>query len=164
MKCWLKLLFLVFLFKTVYVSNIPYTTRWGDLKDLFREKVGDILYCEVFEKNGKSLGIGAIEFNTQTDAERAVKIMNKYEMGKFILRARRGLASTSRAFWHWTKYLNFWKATVAFRFASTQRASRRVKPKSKRPRLAHPHPVLTTVLQAVHKSTINGRLLYPRTY
>jgi len=85
---------LVFLFKTVYVSNIPYTTRWGDLKDLFREKVGDILYCEVFEKNGKSLGVGAIEFNTQTDAERAVKIMNKYEMGKFILRARRGLAST----------------------------------------------------------------------
>ncbi len=84
----------------MYVSNIPYTTRWGDLKDLFREKVGDILYCEVFEKNGKSLGIGAIEFNTQTDAERAVKIMNKYEMGKFILRARRGLASTSRAFWH----------------------------------------------------------------
>ncbi len=79
----LILLFLPFLFKTVYVSNIPYTTRWGDLKDLFREKVGEILYCEVFEKAGKSLGVGAIEFNTQTDAERAVKIMNKYEMGKF---------------------------------------------------------------------------------
>ena len=66
--------------KTVYVSNIPYETRWTDLKDLFRAKVGDIMYCEVFEKDGKSLGVGAIEFKTVSDAERAVNVMHQYEI------------------------------------------------------------------------------------
>lgn len=67
--------------KTVYVSNIPYDTRWTDLKDLFRDKVGDIMYCEVFEKDSKSLGVAAIEFKTVEDAERAVQIMHQYELG-----------------------------------------------------------------------------------
>lgn len=67
--------------KTVYVSNIPYTTRWTDLKDLFRDKVGDIMFCEVFEKDGKSLGVGSVEFSNEKDADRAVNIMNQYEMG-----------------------------------------------------------------------------------
>ena len=63
------------------MSNIPYETRWTDLKDLFRSKVGDIMYCEVFEKDYKSLGVGAIEFKTVDDAERAVKLMHQYELG-----------------------------------------------------------------------------------
>lgn len=67
--------------KTVYVSNIPYDTRWTDLKDLFRDKVGDIMYCEVFEKDSKSLGVAAIEFKTVEDAERAVQVMHQYELG-----------------------------------------------------------------------------------
>lgn len=67
--------------KTVYVSNIPYETRWTDLKDLFRDKVGDVMYCEVFEKDGRSLGVGAVEFKTESDAERAVKIMHQYDLG-----------------------------------------------------------------------------------
>jgi RNA recognition motif-containing protein len=50
------------------------------LKDLFREKVGDIMFCEVFEKDGKSLGSAAMEFRTVTDAERAVEIMHHYEL------------------------------------------------------------------------------------
>ncbi len=67
--------------KTVYVSNIPYETRWPDLKDLFRNKVGDIMYCEVFEKDSRSLGVAAIEFKTIDDAERAVQVMHQYELG-----------------------------------------------------------------------------------
>ncbi len=65
----------------MYVSNIPYDTRWTDLKDLFRNKVGDIMYCEVFEKDSKSLGVAAIEFKTVDDAERAVSVMHQYEIG-----------------------------------------------------------------------------------
>lgn len=64
------------------MSNIPYTTRWTDLKDLFRDKVGDIMFCEVFEKDGKSLGVGSVEFSNEKDADRAVNIMNQYEMGE----------------------------------------------------------------------------------
>ena len=63
------------------MSNIPYETRWPDLKDLFRNKVGDIMYCEVFEKDSRSLGVAAIEFKTIDDAERAVQVMHQYELG-----------------------------------------------------------------------------------
>ena len=66
--------------KTVYISNIPYEIRWTQLKDLFREKVGDIMFCEVFEKDGKSIGSAAMEFRTILDAERAVEIMHHYEL------------------------------------------------------------------------------------
>lgn len=39
------------------------------------------MYCEVFEKDGRSQGVGAIEFKTESDAERAVKLMHQYEIG-----------------------------------------------------------------------------------
>ena len=38
------------------------------------------MYCEVFEKDGRSLGVGAIEFKTVADAERAVTLMHQQEM------------------------------------------------------------------------------------
>ena len=59
---------------------MPYEVRWTELKDLFRQKVGDVLYCEVFERDGKSLGVGTMEFRLVSDARRAVEIMNQYEM------------------------------------------------------------------------------------
>jgi RNA recognition motif-containing protein len=67
--------------KTVYVSNIPYDLRWTDLKDLFRDKVGDVVYCEVFEKDGRSMGVATLEFRTVSDAERAIEVMHQYELG-----------------------------------------------------------------------------------
>lgn len=64
------------------MSNIPYDVRWTELKDLFRAKVQvEPLYCELFEKDGKSLGVGAIEFKTVSDAEKAVEVMHQYELG-----------------------------------------------------------------------------------
>jgi hypothetical protein len=46
------------------------------------QQVGDIMFCEVFEtREGRSQGVAAIEFNTEKDAERAVRVMNQYEMG-----------------------------------------------------------------------------------
>lgn len=67
--------------KTIYVSNIPYDVRWPDLKDLFRNKVGEIVFCEVFEKDNRSLGVGSIEFKNRSDAEKAVEVMHQYEIG-----------------------------------------------------------------------------------
>ena len=63
------------------MSNIPYEVKWTELKDLFRSKVGDIVYCEVYEKDGRSLGTGTIEFKQISDAERSVEIMHQYELG-----------------------------------------------------------------------------------
>ena len=67
--------------KTIYISNIPYEVRWTELKDLFRSKItDDIVYCEIFEKDGKSMGVGSMEFKNISDAERAVEEMNQYEI------------------------------------------------------------------------------------
>lgn len=52
------------------------------MKDLFRSKLGvEPNYCELFEKDGKSLGVGSIEFKSVSDAERAVEVMHQYEIG-----------------------------------------------------------------------------------
>ena len=51
------------------------------MKDLFKSKIGEIHFCEVFEKDNKSLGVGTIEFKLLEDAEKAVELMNQYDMG-----------------------------------------------------------------------------------
>lgn len=70
--------------RTIFVSNIPYEVKWAELKDLFREKVGEsaVVYCEIYERqsDGKSLGVATVEFRTVADAERAVDIMHSHEM------------------------------------------------------------------------------------
>ncbi|CAF3509045.1 unnamed protein product [Adineta steineri] len=67
--------------KTVHVSNIPYDMRWTALKDLFRTEVGEVMYTEVFERDGKSLGCGSVEFRTIEEAKRAVEKMHQFEYG-----------------------------------------------------------------------------------
>lgn len=42
----------------VFVSNIPYEYRWQDIKDLFRNQVGDVQFVELFvDDNDKPKGI-----------------------------------------------------------------------------------------------------------
>ena len=67
--------------KTVFVSNVPYEVKWPELKDLFKSKIGEIHFCEIFEKDNRSLGVGTIEFKLLEDAEKAVELMNQYDMG-----------------------------------------------------------------------------------
>jgi RNA recognition motif-containing protein len=67
--------------KTVFVSNIPYDVKWPELKDLFKSKIGEIHFCEIFERDNKSLGVGTIEFKLLEDAEKAVELMNQYDLG-----------------------------------------------------------------------------------
>ncbi|CAF4482450.1 unnamed protein product [Rotaria socialis] len=57
--------------KTIHVSNIPYDMTWIALKDLFRTEVGQVIYIEVFEQDGKSLGCGSVEFRTVEEAKHA---------------------------------------------------------------------------------------------
>lgn len=41
----------------VYISNVPYTVRWMELKDLVREKAGEVNFVEMLETgDGKSKG------------------------------------------------------------------------------------------------------------
>lgn len=46
---------------------------WQDLKDRFRERVGETTYCDVrMNEEGRSKGYGFICFARDDDAERAI--------------------------------------------------------------------------------------------
>lgn len=83
----------------MFVSNLPLDIRWFDLKDLFRRKVGDIVFSEVFEKDQKPLGFGAVTFRTTRDADRAVDVMDGYDLAghKMIVKLDRDGSRTRRA-------------------------------------------------------------------
>ncbi|UYV63427.1 HNRNPM [Cordylochernes scorpioides] len=66
--------------KRVYVTNIPYNCRWSDLKDLFRDKVGDVAYVDLFEDEaGRFKGNGIVEFNNAESVQKAIDVLNKFE-------------------------------------------------------------------------------------
>ncbi|XP_078283653.1 myelin expression factor 2 [Rhinoraja longicauda] len=66
----------------VFISNIPYDTKWQVIKDLMREKVGDVIYVELFkDAEGKSRGCGVVEFKAEDLVTKALDVMNKYDLG-----------------------------------------------------------------------------------
>lgn len=71
----------------VYVSNLPYEMKWQDVKDLFRDHVGESSYVELFnDEKGKPRGCGILEFNSQEMAQKAIRKLNKHEIkGRKIL-------------------------------------------------------------------------------
>lgn len=65
----------------VFVSNIPYEYRWQELKDLFREQVGEVTYVELFmDENDKPRGCGIIEFANADLAKDAIEKMHRHEL------------------------------------------------------------------------------------
>ncbi|KAK9879193.1 hypothetical protein WA026_004042 [Henosepilachna vigintioctopunctata] len=64
----------------VYVSNIPYEYRWQDLKDLFRNEVGDVQFVELFvDDKDKSRGCGIIEFADSNSVKKCLEVMQRFE-------------------------------------------------------------------------------------
>ncbi|CDW58227.1 RRM 1 domain containing protein [Trichuris trichiura] len=56
--------------KMVYISNIPYDVRWMELKDLVREKAGDVAYVEMIENfDGKSKVSFGFVYHPRTKAQ-----------------------------------------------------------------------------------------------
>ncbi|KAF6210463.1 hypothetical protein GE061_013569 [Apolygus lucorum] len=65
----------------VFISNIPYEYRWQELKDLFREHVGEVAFVELFvDENEKPRGCGIIEFSTSSLAKEAVDKMHRFDL------------------------------------------------------------------------------------
>ncbi|XP_020794440.1 myelin expression factor 2 [Boleophthalmus pectinirostris] len=63
----------------VFISNIPYDMKWQAIKDLMREKVGEVTYVELFkDAEGKSRGCGVVEFKDHEFVKKALEVMNKY--------------------------------------------------------------------------------------
>lgn len=65
----------------VYVSNIPYEYRWQDLKDLFRNQVGDVAFVELFvDANDKPRGCGIVEFSDPASVKKCLDVMHRFEL------------------------------------------------------------------------------------
>ncbi|XP_045775948.1 myelin expression factor 2-like isoform X1 [Maniola jurtina] len=79
--------------KRLFVSNIPYEFRWAELKDLFKDKVGDVAYVELFnDENGKPRGCGVVEFTNSEAMKKALFVMHRYELNgrKLVLKEETG--------------------------------------------------------------------------
>uniref|UniRef100_A0A3Q2ZXN7 Myelin expression factor 2 n=1 Tax=Kryptolebias marmoratus TaxID=37003 RepID=A0A3Q2ZXN7_KRYMA len=65
----------------VFISNIPYDMKWQAIKDLMREKVGEVTYVELFkDAEGKSRVSGVVEFKDEEFVKKAVSAMNKHDL------------------------------------------------------------------------------------
>ncbi|XP_010072248.1 PREDICTED: myelin expression factor 2 [Pterocles gutturalis] len=55
--------------------------KWQAIKDLMREKVGEVTYVELFkDAEGKSRGCGVVEFKDEEFVKKALETMNKYDL------------------------------------------------------------------------------------
>lgn len=62
-----------------YVANVPFDVKWSDLKALFRQEIGNVTYCQLFEdEEGRSRGCGLIEFADAVSAQKAIETMHRY--------------------------------------------------------------------------------------
>ena len=51
------------------------------VKDMFREQIGDVTYVELFsDENDKPRGCGILEFGSEELAKKAVDKMHRYEL------------------------------------------------------------------------------------
>ncbi|XP_018620473.1 myelin expression factor 2-like isoform X2 [Scleropages formosus] len=65
----------------VFISNIPYDMKWQAIKDLMRQKVGEVTYVELFkDAEGKSRGYGVVEFKDEEFVKKAIEVMNRYDL------------------------------------------------------------------------------------
>ena len=54
--------------------------KWQEVKDLFRDNVGDVSYVELFnDENKKPRGCGILEFASEDLAKSAIAKMHRYE-------------------------------------------------------------------------------------
>lgn len=66
--------------RQIFVGNLPYTTSWQDLKDLFGE-IGAIIRADILiGPDGRSKGMGTVCFETEESAQKAIETMNDHEL------------------------------------------------------------------------------------
>jgi len=66
--------------RQVFVGNLPYSTSWQDLKDMFRS-AGTIVRADVMMlPNGKSKGQGTVLFENKAAAQSAIEMFDNTEI------------------------------------------------------------------------------------
>jgi len=67
--------------RRIFVSNIPFEMKWQEVKDMFRDEVGDVTYVELFnDENDKPRGCGILELGSAELAKQAVEKMHRKEL------------------------------------------------------------------------------------
>ena len=57
------------------MQGLPYAYAWQDLKDLFKP-IGGVLQADiVMGQDGRSRGWGTVNFETQANADKAIKVL-----------------------------------------------------------------------------------------
>ncbi|BFZ60821.1 g-strand binding protein [Saitoella coloradoensis] len=65
--------------RQLYVSGIPFTAGWQDLKDMFRS-AGNVIRADVHTSfDGRPKGSGVVLFETAADAQNAMQMFNGYD-------------------------------------------------------------------------------------
>jgi RNA recognition motif-containing protein len=72
----------------LFVGNLPFSTSWQDLKDLFRE-TGNVLRADIIlNHDGRSKGCGTVVMETREQADNAIRMFDRYEFGGRALEVR----------------------------------------------------------------------------
>ncbi len=67
--------------RRVFVSNIPYEMKWQEVKDMFRDEVGDVTYVQLFkDEDDKPRGCGVLEFASEELVKKAIEKMHRKEL------------------------------------------------------------------------------------
>ncbi|CAN8104977.1 unnamed protein product [Discula destructiva] len=77
--------------RQLYISNLPFTVGWQDLKDLFRQaaRTGGVIRADVhLGPDGRPKGSGIVVFETSDDARNAIQQFNGYDWNGRMLEVR----------------------------------------------------------------------------
>ncbi|RYC62114.1 hypothetical protein CHU98_g4085, partial [Xylaria longipes] len=77
--------------RQLYISNLPYTVGWQDLKDLFRQAArnGAVIRADVhLGPDGRPKGSGIVMFESADDARSAIQQFNGFEWQGRMLEVR----------------------------------------------------------------------------
>lgn len=74
--------------RRVYVGNLSFYTGWQELKDHFKA-AGPVLHADVLmDGEGRSKGCGIVEFESPTDALRAISLLSNSRLGDRTIMVR----------------------------------------------------------------------------
>ncbi|BGP55276.1 hypothetical protein JCM8202_000649 [Rhodotorula sphaerocarpa] len=72
----------------LYITGLPYTVGWQDLKDLFRA-AGQIIRADVkMAPDGTHTGVGTVVYETPADAQNAIAMYNGFDFQGSVLEVR----------------------------------------------------------------------------
>ncbi|GAB0494619.1 hypothetical protein MMPV_005913 [Pyropia vietnamensis] len=74
--------------RKIVVWNLPYSLRWQDLKDAFRQ-CGTVIRADILtQPDGKSKGVGTVLYDTEEEAQRAINEMTGREIENRVIDCR----------------------------------------------------------------------------